>query len=248
MTTLSVTDRFDEPAAVKTGAAMVHAGGLGVRLGDRQILRDIELTIRPRTMLVLLGANGAGKSTLLGALATLTPVTGKLELFGQTVNRDAAALRARIGMIGHQPMLYRDLTARENLVFIGDLYGVAQPQARAMQLLQRVGLADRAEDAVKTFSRGMTQRVAIARALMHEPELLLADEPFSGLDLASIDKLEALLDELRHEGKAIIVAHHDIAHALRFADEVAVMRRGRMTMHKAAAQLDEQALRQEVLA
>jgi len=249
MTALSITDRLTprEPVAFDAPPC-VAAAGVAVRLGDRVILREIDLSLPAGRMIVILGANGAGKSTLLSTLATLTPIAqGTLHLFGQDVSRDGATLRARIGMIGHQPMLYRDLTARENLKFFGDLYQIASAAGRAEQLLERVGLLDRADDPVKTFSRGMTQRVAIARALMHEPDLLLADEPFSGLDLASSEKLEAMLGELRDEGKAIVVAHHDIHHALRFADDVAVLRRGRLALCDRAQHLTAESLRREVL-
>jgi heme exporter protein A len=242
-----LTAAADEPAAAAAAPARCEA--VDVRLGDRPILRQISLAVKPRTILALLGANGAGKSTLISALATLVPISGGgLYLFGQRVGRNAAALRARIGMIGHQPMLYRDLTARENLRFFGDLYGVASRDARADELLDRVRLLDRADDPVKTFSRGMTQRLAIARALMHGPELLLADEPFSGLDVPSSDALDALLRGLRDEGKAIVLAHHDLEHALRCADEVAVLRRGRLVLHRPVNEVTPRQVRAEVMA
>jgi heme exporter protein A len=163
-------------------------------------------------------------------LSTLTaPTQGELHLLGRRVDRAAAAtLRARIGMIGHQPMLYGDLSAEENLVFFGSLYGVANPRRRAADLLERVGLADRVRDAAKTFSRGMTQRLAIARGLMHEPDLIPADEPFSGLDLPSSQKLEELLAGLHGSGKTIVLVNHDLAQSLRLAQRVVVLRRGRV--------------------
>ena len=250
MTSLPIHDPANPAlAGAADDAAPLRAQALGVRLGERCVLRDVSLCLAPRRICALLGANGAGKSTLLAAVATLVPLShGKLWLFGRPATRNSTGLRARIGLIGHQTMLYRDLTALENLVFFGRLYGLARPAVRAAQLLQRVGLADRAHDAVKTFSRGMGQRLAIARALMHDPQLLLADEPFSGLDLASIDICTRLLDELRREGKAILVTHHDIGHALELADEFAVLRAGRLALHRRRAGLDAATLRQEVLA
>src|SRR5581483_6063615 len=124
---------------------------------------------------IILGVNGAGKTTLLKMLSTLSqPTSGQLNLFGFGLPKHAAKARAKLGLISHQSMLYRDLTARENLELFARLYGVANPRKRATELLEIVGLPTRADDPVKTFSRGMTQRVSIARALVHEPELILA--------------------------------------------------------------------------
>jgi heme exporter protein A len=190
-------------------------------------------------MFALLGANGAGKSTLLKILATLIPPTsGELHLLGQPAGGDVAAIRSRIGMIAHQPMLYRDLSARENLAFFGSLYGISKPADRIAELLDMVGLPDRADDPVKTLSRGMTQRIAIARALMHDPQLLLADEPFDGLDAPSSQALEGLLRQLRDQGRTIIVSNHDIGQSLRLTDHVIVLKSGRIVLNTLAAGLD----------
>src|SRR5690606_28172389 len=148
-------------------------------------------------------------------------------LFG---GADPATLRARIGMIGHQPMLYRDLSAHENLVFFGKLYGVADPAGRAAALLQRGGLADRAGDPVRSFSRGMTQRLAIARALVHDPQLLLADEPFAGLDVPSTRDVEQFLLQLVAEGRTVIFSNHAVPQSLALAQRVVVLRRGRVVL------------------
>ena len=216
------------PPAAATTAGQVEALGLSKAIDERPVLRDISFVITPGRYVALLGANGAGKSTLLKILATLTPPTsGRLQLFGRSLTRDLAAVRARIGLIGHQSMLYHDLSARENLEFFGRLYGVKNVAARALHLLETLGLAQRAEDCVKTFSRGMIQRVAIARALMHNPDLLLADEPFAGLDAPSIAAVEEVLARLHAAGKTIILANHDIAQSLRLAEQAIVLRRGR---------------------
>lgn len=225
----------------------VQAIGLGKSFDRRRVLEQINLRIPPGAFLALLGANGAGKSTLLRILATLIPPTdGQLLLFGQSVRTDLVALRAKIGMIGHQPILYRDLSVWENLLFFGKLYEVANVNDRAGQLLESVGLADRAHDAVKTLSRGMTQRVAIARALMHEPALLLADEPFAGLDAPSTRSLELLLEQLHGEGKTIILVNHDIEQSLRLARQAVVLRRGRIVIAAPTSQLDAEAVLAEV--
>jgi ABC-type multidrug transport system ATPase subunit len=141
-------------------------------------------------------------------------------------------------MIAHQPMLYRDLSPRENLTFFGNLYGLTKPADRIAELLELVGLPDRADDPVKTLSRGMTQRIAIARALMHDPQLLLADEPFDGLDAPSSQALEGLLRRLRDQGRTLIVSNHDIPQSLRLTDHVVVLRGGRIVLNTLASGLD----------
>jgi heme exporter protein A len=161
----------------------------------------------------------------------LTPASqGSLQLFGEDSAGNSAALRGRIGLIGHQSMLYRDLTARENLIFFGRLYGLKNVAARVEHMLEVVDLADRGDDEVKAFSRGMTQRLAIARALLHEPQLLLADEPFAGLDVASVDALETLLRQLHQDGRTVVLVNHDIAQSLRLAQRVVVLRQGTIAL------------------
>lgn len=229
------------PAAQGAGESTpaVVAAGLSKWFDERPVLQDIDLSLPAGRMFALLGANGAGKSTLLKILATLIPATaGELRLLGQPADGDVAALRSRIGMIAHQPMLYRDLSARENLAFFGSLYGLAKPAARIAELLELVGLPDRADDPVKTLSRGMTQRIAIARALMHDPQLLLADEPFDGLDAPSSQALEALLRRLRGQGRTLIVSNHDISQSLRLADHVIVLKGGRIVLNTMATSLN----------
>jgi len=189
--------------------------------------------------MALLGANGAGKSTLLKVLATfMPPSSGTLELFGSKIGVNAGAIRSQIGIISHQPMLYRDLSAIENLVFFGRLYDVANARDRAEEMLRLVGLSNRADDAVKTLSRGMIQRVSIARALMHDPDLLLADEPFDGLDVPSANALEAFLGRLQAQGKTVVIANHDIAQTLRLADTVFVLHRGERVLEARADDIE----------
>jgi len=219
--------------------SVVQALDLTKWIDGRPILRNINLDIPAGRFVVILGANGAGKSTLLKVLATLTrPTSGELRLFGRPASADAARLRARIGIISHQSMLYRELSARDNLVFFGRLYGIERPRERAKRLLEMVGLADRADDPVKTFSRGMMQRAAIARALVHEPDLLLADEPFAGLDAPAVKALEELLSRLHGKGKTIILTHHDVDHSLRMAEQAVVLRAGQVVVDRWARQLD----------
>ena len=217
----------------------VHASGLCKSIDDRAVLEDVNLRVEPGRAVALLGANGAGKSTLLKVLATLTPPTsGELSILGASVNSNAAKLRARIGLIGHQSMLYRDLSARQNLEFFGRLYGLRDPKKRAGELLDAIGLSARADDPVKSFSRGMTQRVAIARALIHDPELLLADEPFDGLDAPSTALLEEMLTELHRSGKTLILANHDIGQSLRLTEQTIVLRDGRVVIDRPSKTLE----------
>jgi heme exporter protein A len=160
----------------------------------------------------------------------MPPSQGEVHLFGQKLSPGNVAVRARIGLIGHQPMLYRDLSARENLTFFARLYAVNDAPARVDRMLRMVGLADRADDPVKNFSRGMVQRLSIARALLHEPSLILADEPFAGLDAPSIQSLEQLLQRLNAAGRTIVMVNHDIEQTLRLADRAIVLRQGRIAL------------------
>ena len=230
-----------------TTPVTIRAQGLCKSIDTRPILEHVDLELRAGEYVAVLGANGAGKSTLLRILATLTPASrGQLHLFGRPVNSDSRDLRARIGLIGHQSMLYRDLTARENLEFFGRLYGIPNPAKRAARLLEVMGLLDRADDPVKSFSRGMTQRVAIARALVHDPELILADEPFDGLDAPSVAATEELLDRLHETGKTILLVNHDIAQSLRSARRVVVLSRGRILIDAPTDTLDAATVLAEV--
>lgn len=230
---------MDAVAPSISATLAVKASGVGKSIDQRAILHGIELAIARGEFVALLGANGAGKSTLLKMLSTLTtPTSGTLELLGIATSHAAAKVRAKIGLIGHQSMLYHDLSARENLEFFGKLYGVAAPRARARELLGTLGLAERAGDPVKAFSRGMAQRVSIARALMHDPDLLLADEPFAGLDAPSTAMLERVLTALHASGKTIVLANHDIAQSLRLSQRAIVLRRGEKVIDAPACELD----------
>ncbi len=228
------------------GLQAVRAASLGVVLDERPVLRELNLEIASGELVALLGANGAGKSTLLRTLSMLIAHEGRLELFGREVTKDQPDLRRRIGLIAHQSMLYRDLSPRENLVFFGKLYGVAEAAGRAEQLLGEVGLADRGDDPVRTLSRGMTQRVSIARALMHEPELLLADEPFEGLDAPSTRGLQELLAGLVGTGRTVLFSTHDVGQGLGLGRRVLVLRRGRLVVDQPADALDDKRILQEL--
>ena len=222
-------------------APAIAVRGLEKRFGYAVALAGVDLAVPAGRSLALLGANGAGKSTLLRLLAGLSrPSAGTVEIEGRPA--DARAARARIGLVGHATFLYPALSARENLVFAARLHGVAAPAARAQALLEEAGLAEVADRPVAGFSRGMAQRVAIARGLVHDPPLLLLDEPFTGLDRRSAERLAARLARLRELGRTLLIATHDSAAAARLADAAIVLARGRVASESAgpleAAQLE----------
>ena len=179
--------------------------------GRRKALSQISFTCQAGEIVGLLGPNGAGKSTLLNILATLlTPSKGRVEYGDQTVDQGGAEVRALIGMLGHDLFLYPELTARENLEFFAQLYGLDAVAATVTTALTKAGLADRGDDLVSGFSRGMRQRVALERALLHDPKMILLDEPFTGLDQASTAALVARLQERQRAGCVIVLATHDL--------------------------------------
>jgi heme exporter protein A len=189
----------------------VSALNVSRHFGRRKALSQVEFTCDAGEIVGLLGPNGAGKSTLLSILATLlAPSTGKVE-YGDRTSVDAGPdVRARIGLLAHDLFLYPELTARENLEFFGQLYGLDDVGGRVERALEAAGLGARADDQVSGFSRGMRQRVALERALLHEPRLILLDEPFTGLDQASTERLVERLRERQKAGCLLILATHDL--------------------------------------
>ena len=197
--------------------------------GRRRALSHITFRATRGTLLGLLGPNGAGKSTLLAMLAALLrPSAGRIRYGAHDSTTPEPALRASIGVLGHDLFLYPELTASENLEFFAGLYAVADPCAAALHALELAGLADRADDAVSSFSRGMRQRVALERALIHRPRLLLLDEPFTGLDDASGAALAERLRALREAGAIVVLATHDLDLAEGLLDSAIFLRDGRM--------------------
>ena len=222
----------------------VLARGLAKHYGAIAALDGIDLEIPAGQFILLLGPNGAGKSTLLRLVATLLrPTSGTLHLHGVLPTpAGAAALRARLGLLSHHTLLYDHLTGRENLIFYARLYGLPDHRAAAAAGLEMAGLAGRGEDLVGTYSRGMQQRLAIARALLHDPDLLLLDEPFSGLDRQAAGRLHGILDGARGGRRTCLLATHDLAAGAGLADRVVVLRDGRVAADRPAAGLDAAAL------
>jgi heme exporter protein A len=211
--------------------------GAGRRYGERAALRDVTLELEAGRTLVVFGPNGAGKTTLLRVLATLLrPHAGDVRVLGRPLPQDGWAVRARIGFLGHEAMLYRELSGRENLRFYARLYGLAP--ARADAVLDAVGMTGRGDDPVAELSRGMVQRLAIARAVLHEPALLLLDEPLANLDPAACAQVAPLIEAGGPQSRTRVVTSHDPAGGLRGADLALGLKAGRVAFLAPAAQID----------
>lgn len=196
--------------------------------GGRKAVDDVSFTLPEGAFLSVFGPNGAGKTTLLRMLATLSrPTEGTISVGGVSLKEEPDRARESIGLISHNPMLYPDLTAEENLLLYAKLYGVENPQKRVIELLDAVGLKHRRLDRVRTFSRGMTQRTSIARALINDPSLVLLDEPYSGLDPHAIEIFDELIESVR-ENRTFVMVSHDLDKGLALASHVLVLAKGRV--------------------
>jgi ABC-type multidrug transport system ATPase subunit len=213
----------------------IELRGLARRYGERYALRDVTLSVPTGATLVVFGPNGAGKSTLLRVLATLLrPHAGEARVLGEALPAGDWAVRGRVGLLGHDALLYRDLSARENLRFHARLHRVAA--SRVEQLLETVRLGARADDPVRTLSRGLLQRVAVCRAVLHDPPLLLLDEPRANLDPAAAELIEPLIG--RASGRTRVVTSHDPAGGLAEADLALGLRDGRVALGAPAGEVD----------
>jgi len=213
--------------------------GLARHYGEREALAGVSLSLNDGQTLVVFGPNGAGKSTLLRVLATLLrPHAGNVRVLGSRLPEQAWAVRGRIGLLAHEPLLYRELTARENLCYHARLHGVSE--TRVDELLGTVAMADRACEPLRTLSRGMVQRVAVARAVLHDPELLLLDEPYANLDPAAVDLVEPLIGA--GSGRTRVICSHDPSGGLAEADLVLGLRAGQATLARAAADVGPDAI------
>jgi heme exporter protein A len=219
--------------------AALQVEGLARHYGEREALSDVSLSLAEGRTLVVFGPNGAGKTTLLRVLATLLrPHAGSVNVLGSTLPQQAWAVRGRLGLLGHEPLLYRELTARENLRFHARLHGVGD--GRVDELLDTVAMGDRAREPLRTLSRGMVQRVAVARAVLHDPELLLLDEPYSNLDPAAVELVAPLIGAGTDPGRrrTRVICSHDPGGGLAEADVVLGLRAGRPALLRDAAEVD----------
>ena len=213
------------------GDAIIEVRELSKAFGLLTALRGLDFSVGRGECVLLFGANGSGKSTLLRLLSGLCkPTAGTIRIGGWVLPREAMAVRAQIGLVAHRPLLYENLTARENLDFFGKLYGTEadEREQRSGELLRQVGLDKRADRIVRAFSRGMKQRLSIARALLHQPEILLLDEPYSGLDQAACQVLDELLATARDAGRTIILSTHQLARAPETAERALVLSGGKI--------------------
>ncbi len=209
-------------------AALIDGHGLVRAFGGRRAVNDVDIAVQRGQKIAIVGPNGAGKSTLMRMLATLMrPDAGSLHILGAHMPTQAMCARAGIGYLGHDPMVYLDLTAQQNLELFADLYGIDDAQDRVVEVLSLVGLLARSHDCVRTFSRGMAQRLGLARLMLHRPRLLLLDEPSTGLDRSGLALLDGLVGGIGADEGMVMVTHEiDRAHAS--ADEVLIMRAGRI--------------------
>jgi len=208
---------------------MIQINGLVKNYGLNPVLRGVNLHVRPGEFVTLVGPNGAGKTTLMRIVATLLKsTTGEVKIGGWSLPVQSYRVRRHIGLVSHQTLLYDDLTAAENLHFFARLYQLDDIEGRVTRALKTVGLAARQRDAVRTFSRGMMQRLTIARATLHQPDVLLLDEPYTGLDQDASQLLDKLLTQEAAKGRTILMITHDLVHGLGICDRVAILSRGKV--------------------
>lgn len=212
---------------------MIEVQGLVKSFGHTYVLRDVDLEVTQGQFLTIVGPNGAGKTTLLRILATLLrPTSGLVRIAGLDMASRSAEIRRRIGFVSHQSLTYSKLTVEENLVFYGRIYDVRAVKERVDTLLNLVGLEARRRDTTRTLSRGMQQRLSIARAMIHQPSLLLLDEPYTGLDQQAAEMLRHLLQAITTESCTVVMTTHNLQRALELCHTVAILTRGRI-VHEA---------------
>ncbi|NJD60973.1 MAG: heme ABC exporter ATP-binding protein CcmA [Anaerolineales bacterium] len=209
---------------------MITVHKLVKRFGLKTVLRGMNFTVEAGEFVALLGPNGAGKTTFLRILASLSrPTLGSVKIAGYSLPGQASAVRSRLGVVSHLPLLYGDLTAEENLRFYAHMYSIADADHRISEVLDLVGLQARRRDLVRTFSRGMQQRLAIGRAVLHEPEVMLFDEPHTGLDQDACLMLDTVLNEVAARGRTVVMTSHDLARVADLASRFDVLSRGVIT-------------------
>jgi len=206
---------------------MITVKKLVKRFGLKPVLRGVDFEVQPGEFVALLGPNGAGKTTFLRILASLSrPTLGEVSIAGYQLPNQASQVRARLGVVSHLPLLYGDLTSEENLRFYGRMYGLTALEQRITEVLEMVGLEARRRDLVRTFSRGMQQRLAIGRAVLHDPDVVLFDEPYTGLDQDASSMLDEVLKTVAAKGRTVVMTSHDLARAEDLATRFDILSRG----------------------
>lgn len=224
---------------------IIEVDSLSKIYGSLPVLQGLSFSVARGEFVALLGANGSGKSTLLRLLSGLSkPTAGAIRIGGWEMPREAMAVRGQIGLLAHQPLLYENLTAKENLDFYGKLYGIERDERerRIKELLRAAGLRMRTNSLARTFSRGMKQRLSIARATLHQPDVLLLDEPYSGLDQAAVERLDEMLAAAIAEGRTILMSTHQLERIPPAAARALVLSRGRIAFDDAIGNRDMSAI------
>ncbi len=217
---------------------MIQVQRLVKRFGAKTVLSNLDFQVVEGEFVALMGPNGAGKTTLLRILSSLMkPTYGSIRVAGFQLPAQSAAVRSRLGIVSHLPLLYGDLTAEENLQFYGKMYAVQSLKQRIIEVLDLIGLSSRKADLVRTFSRGMQQRLAIGRAILHDPAVLLLDEPHTGLDQDACEMLDHLLREVAATGRTVVMTSHDLARVQDLARRFDVLSRGKILSSISAEQL-----------
>jgi heme exporter protein A len=218
---------------------MIEARGVIKRFGLLTVLRGLDFQVQPGEFVALVGPNGAGKTTLLRILASLSrPNAGMVRVAGHLLPGEASAVRNALGVVSHQPLLYGDLTAEENLRFYARMYALPAMEPRVEEVLEIVGLSVRRRDLVRQFSRGMQQRLAIGRAILHDPEVMLFDEPHTGLDQDAASMLDGVLREVAARNRTVVMTSHDLARAADLATRVDILSKGVIASSVRGADLD----------
>ncbi|HEY62352.1 MAG TPA: heme ABC exporter ATP-binding protein CcmA [Anaerolineae bacterium] len=222
---------------------MIKVRRLVKRYGSKPVLRGLDFDVLSGEFVALLGPNGVGKTTLLRILASLSkPMSGEVFIAGFRLPSQAAAVRRRLGVVSHQPLLYGDLTAEENLRFYGRMYSVSNLENRIDKVLALIGLSRRRRDLVRTFSRGMQQRLAIGRAVLHDPEVMLLDEPHTGLDQDACAMLNHVLGEVAARGRTVVMTSHDLSVAGNLATRFDILSHGKIAASVQRSEIDPDGL------
>ncbi len=223
----------------------IKAEGLTKSFGPVEALRGIDLSVEKGEFYTLFGPNGAGKTTFIKILSTLAkPSSGKLTIAGHDAVKDPDGVRGVTGVVSHDPFLYENLSAFENIKFFGTMYGVHDADGRAAEVIDRVGLGKRMHDLVRNFSRGMKQRLAVARAIVHDPGILLLDEPYTGLDQHGARVFGEMLSMLKSDRRTILMTTHNLEEGLDRSDRVGILAGGRMVYESRREGLDREAFRE----